>query len=199
MPLLLCSLDSSSCFAIQSCPSICNQHLLDICNIQLLQSVFLAVWLRDLVQTLKSTAESEGVVWSGHNLIPGICGSSAQVIGFPEIPSKPPPQPAPSLRINMQQQSAFTSYSYGTGSPAGPMHPALAKDVPQRTPPSRPAPPAPRSPSSQVWCCAAVLQEWFGGRLGLSEAFLTRWCWWDVVISGPSCFVVELTVTALDA
>lgn len=62
MPLLLCSLDSSSCFAIQSCPSICNQRLLDICNIQLLQSVFLAVWLRDLVQTLKSTAESEGVV-----------------------------------------------------------------------------------------------------------------------------------------
>lgn len=62
IPLLLYSLDSSFCFTIQSCPSTCNQHLLDIYNIQLLQSVFPAMWLKGLVQTLKIIAESEEVV-----------------------------------------------------------------------------------------------------------------------------------------
>lgn len=113
---------------------------------------YLKCWNKFVICSLKKAPQISDASGNGH-ANPAFKLRTPQqerkVIGFPEIPSKPPPQPAPSLRINMQQQSAFTSYSYGTGSPAGPMHPALAKDVPQRTPPSRPAPPAPRSPSSQ--------------------------------------------------
>uniref|UniRef100_A0A8C6J269 Uncharacterized protein n=1 Tax=Melopsittacus undulatus TaxID=13146 RepID=A0A8C6J269_MELUD len=66
-----------------------------------------------------------------------------KVIGFPQIPSKPPPQQAPGLRINLQQPSAFsTGYMCGVGQ-------SNAKDTVRRTPPSRPAPPAPRPAVSQ--------------------------------------------------
>ncbi|XP_052540602.1 disintegrin and metalloproteinase domain-containing protein 19 isoform X1 [Tympanuchus pallidicinctus] len=113
---------------------------------------YLKCWNKFVICSLKKAPQISDASGNGH-ANPAFKLRTPQqqrkVIGFPEIPSKPPPQPAPCLQINMQQQSAFTSYSYGTGSPAGPVHPALAKDVPRRTPPSRPAPPAPRSPPSQ--------------------------------------------------
>jgi len=106
-----------------------------------------------------------------------ICGSSAQVIGFPEIPSKPPPRQAPGLQINAQHPSAScTGYSRGVGQPTEPAQPAPVKDVARRTPPSRPAPLAPKPPVSQVRSCAAVLQMRCDGRFvprEVGEASLT--------------------------
>ncbi|XP_038042225.2 disintegrin and metalloproteinase domain-containing protein 19 [Anas platyrhynchos] len=73
-----------------------------------------------------------------------------KVTDFPEIPSKPPPRPPPCLQINMQQPSAFSNgYNHSMGKPAGVAQLAPAKDVTWRTPPSRPAPPAPKPPGSQ--------------------------------------------------
>lgn len=97
-----------------------------------------------------------------------ICGSSAQVIGFPEIPPKPPSQQAPGLLMNRQQPPTFSgSHGCSVGQPVGPAQPVLPKDIPRRTPPSRPAPPAPKPPTSQVWSCAAVLWVLFDGRFVL--------------------------------
>lgn len=88
-----------------------------------------------------------------------ICGSFAQVIGFPEIPPKPPSQAAPGLQMSRQPVPS------SSGSPS--VGPALPKDIPRRTPPSRPAPPAPKPPTSQVWSPAAVLWVLLGGRFVL--------------------------------
>ncbi|OXB61402.1 hypothetical protein ASZ78_000270, partial [Callipepla squamata] len=114
---------------------------------------YMKCWNKFVICSLKKAPQISDTTGNGH-ANPAFKLRTPQqqrkVIGFPEIPSKPPPQPAPCLRINMQQQSASsTSFSYGTRGPSGPVHPALAKDVPRRTPPSRPAPPAPRSPNSQ--------------------------------------------------
>uniref|UniRef100_A0A8C3KGX7 ADAM metallopeptidase domain 19 n=1 Tax=Calidris pygmaea TaxID=425635 RepID=A0A8C3KGX7_9CHAR len=117
-------------------------------------------------------------------LTPGICGSSAQVIGFPEIPSKPPPQQAPGLQRNTQQPPTFSpGHSWGVGQPPRPVQPAPAKDGTRRTPPSRPAPPAPKPPISQVRSRAAVLQMWFDGRSVLHEASEASLTWGDIGVT----------------
>uniref|UniRef100_A0A8D2PAU6 ADAM metallopeptidase domain 19 n=1 Tax=Zosterops lateralis melanops TaxID=1220523 RepID=A0A8D2PAU6_ZOSLA len=77
------------------------------------------------------------------------------VMGFPEIPPKPPSQQAPGLQMKRQQPPTFSgSQSCSVGQPVGLV---LPKDIPRRTPPSRPAPPAPKPPTSQVWSPAAAL------------------------------------------
>ncbi|XP_067161180.1 disintegrin and metalloproteinase domain-containing protein 19 [Apteryx mantelli] len=106
-----------------------------------------------VICSLKKTPQFSDTSGSGH-ANPAFKLKTPQeqrkAIGFPEIPSKPPPQPAPDLRINTQQPPAFsTGSSCGVGKHMGPVHQVVAKDIARRTPPSRPAPPAPKPPASQ--------------------------------------------------
>ncbi|XP_009706946.1 PREDICTED: disintegrin and metalloproteinase domain-containing protein 19, partial [Cariama cristata] len=114
---------------------------------------YLKRWNKFTICSLKKTPQFSDTSENGH-ANPAFKLKTPQeqrkVTGFPEIPSKPPPQPAPGLRINTQQPSACsTGYSCGVGQPAGPAQPIPARDVPRRTPPSRPAPPAPKPSVSQ--------------------------------------------------
>ncbi|NXL57854.1 ADA19 protein, partial [Chordeiles acutipennis] len=114
---------------------------------------YLKCWNKFAICSLKKTPQFSDTSENGH-ANPAFKLKTPQeqrkVIGFPEIPSKPPPQQAPGLQINTQQPSAFTTgYSCGVGQPARPTQPKPAQDVPRRTPPSRPAPPAPKPPGSQ--------------------------------------------------
>ncbi|XP_069724964.1 disintegrin and metalloproteinase domain-containing protein 19 [Phaenicophaeus curvirostris] len=114
---------------------------------------YLKCWNKFAICSLKKTPQFSDTSGNGH-ANPAFKLKTPQqqrkVIGFPEIPSNPPPQQAPGLRINMQQPPAFSSgYSCSVGQPARPAQPTPAKDVARRTPPSRPAPPAPKPPMSQ--------------------------------------------------
>ncbi|XP_054024406.1 disintegrin and metalloproteinase domain-containing protein 19 [Dryobates pubescens] len=110
-------------------------------------------WNKLAICSLKKTPQFSDTSGNGH-ANPAFKLKTPQqqrkVIGFPEIPSKPPPQQPPGLQTNTQKPSTFsTSYSCGVGQPAGPAQPAPVKDIPRRPPPSRPAPPAPKPPVSQ--------------------------------------------------
>ncbi|XP_061216143.1 disintegrin and metalloproteinase domain-containing protein 19 isoform X1 [Neopsephotus bourkii] len=107
---------------------------------------YLKCWNKFAICSLKKTPQFSDTSGNGH-ANPAFKLKTPQeqrkVIGFPQIPSKPPPQQAPGLRINLQQPPAFsTGYMCGAGQPN-------AKDTARRTPPSRPAPPAPRPTVSQ--------------------------------------------------
>ncbi|NXE53790.1 ADA19 protein, partial [Casuarius casuarius] len=106
-----------------------------------------------VICSLKKTPQFSDTSGSGH-ANPAFKLKTPQeqrkAIGFPEIPSQPPPQQAPGLRINAQQPPAFsTGSSRGVGKHMGPVHQAATKDIARRTPPSRPAPPAPKPSVSQ--------------------------------------------------
>ncbi|XP_064376998.1 disintegrin and metalloproteinase domain-containing protein 19 isoform X2 [Dromaius novaehollandiae] len=106
-----------------------------------------------VICSLKKTLQFSDTSGSGH-ANPAFKLKTPQeqrkAIGFPEIPSQPPPQQAPGLRINAQQPPAFsTGSSCGVGKHMGPVHQATTKDIARRIPPSRPAPPAPKPPVSQ--------------------------------------------------
>ncbi|XP_061312791.1 disintegrin and metalloproteinase domain-containing protein 19 [Pezoporus flaviventris] len=107
---------------------------------------YLKCWNKFVICSLKKTPQFSDTSGNGH-ANPAFKLKTPQeqrkVIGFPQIPSKPPPQQAPGLQINLQQPPAFSSgYMCGAGQPN-------AKDTARRTPPSRPAPPAPRPTVSQ--------------------------------------------------
>ncbi|XP_062443411.1 disintegrin and metalloproteinase domain-containing protein 19 [Rhea pennata] len=106
-----------------------------------------------VICSLKKTPQFSDTSGSGH-ANPAFKLKTPQeqrkAIGFPEIPSKPPPQQAPGLQINTQQPPTFsTGSSCGVGKPSRPVHQVVVKDIARRTPPSRPAPPAPKPPVSQ--------------------------------------------------
>ncbi|XP_040459820.1 disintegrin and metalloproteinase domain-containing protein 19 [Falco naumanni] len=112
---------------------------------------YLKCWNRFAICSLKKTPQFSNTSGSGH-ANPAFKLKTPQeqrkVIGFPEIPSKPSPQQGPGLRLHTQQPSSFST-GCGVGQPAGQAQPAFPKDVSRRTPPSRPAPPAPKPPVSQ--------------------------------------------------
>ncbi|NXS59535.1 ADA19 protein, partial [Brachypteracias leptosomus] len=114
---------------------------------------YLKCWNKFAICSLKKTPQFSDTSENGH-ANPAFKLKTPQeqrkVIGFPEIPSKPPPQQAPGLRISTQQPSTFsTGSSCGVGQRTGPALPGPVRDVARRTPPSRPAPPAPKPPVSQ--------------------------------------------------
>ncbi|XP_065500470.1 disintegrin and metalloproteinase domain-containing protein 19 [Caloenas nicobarica] len=114
---------------------------------------YLKCWNKFTICSLKKTPQFSDTSGNGH-ANPAFKLKTPQeqrkVIGFPQTPSKPPPQQAPGLQMNTQQPSAFsTGYSCGVEHLTRPASPAPTKDVPRRTPPSRPAPPAPKPPVSQ--------------------------------------------------
>ncbi|NXA17295.1 ADA19 protein, partial [Ibidorhyncha struthersii] len=114
---------------------------------------YLKCWNKFSICSLKKTPQFSDTSKNGH-ANPAFKLKTPQeqrkVIGFPEIPPKPPTQQAPALRINTQEPPAFsTGHSCGVGQPPRPVQPAPAKDGSRRTPPSRPAPPAPKPPVSQ--------------------------------------------------
>ncbi|NXW70382.1 ADA19 protein, partial [Hirundo rustica] len=111
---------------------------------------YLKCWSKFAICSLKKAPQFSDTSGTGH-ANPAFKLRTPQqqrkVIGFPEIPPKPPSQQAPGLQMSRQQPPTFRgSQSSGVGQPVGP---ALPKDVPRRTPPSRPAPPAPKPPPSQ--------------------------------------------------
>ncbi|XP_010071601.1 PREDICTED: disintegrin and metalloproteinase domain-containing protein 19, partial [Pterocles gutturalis] len=112
---------------------------------------YLKCWNRFAICSLKKMPQFSDTSGTGH-ANPAFKLKTPQqqrkVIGFPEIPSKPPSQQAPGLRISPQQPPALPT-GCSMGQPARAAQPAPAKDVPRRTPPSRPAPPAPKLPVSQ--------------------------------------------------
>ncbi|XP_048175930.1 disintegrin and metalloproteinase domain-containing protein 19 [Corvus hawaiiensis] len=114
---------------------------------------YLKCWNKFAICSLKKTPQFSDTAGTGH-ANPAFKLRTPQqqrkVIGFPEIPPKPPSQQAPGLQINRQQPPTFSgSHSCSVGQPMGPAQQALPKDIPRRTPPSRPAPPAPKPPASQ--------------------------------------------------
>ncbi|KAL2299300.1 hypothetical protein Nmel_013951 [Mimus melanotis] len=123
---------------------------------------YLKCWSKFSICSLKKTPQFSDTSGTGH-ANPAFKLRTPQqqrkVIGFPEIPPKPPSQQAPGLQMSRQQPPSFS------GSPSCSVGPALPKDIPRRTPPSRPAPPAPKPPPSQVWSPAAVLWVLFGRRI----------------------------------
>ncbi|NWI97264.1 ADA19 protein, partial [Pitta sordida] len=114
---------------------------------------YLKCWNKFAICSLKKTPQFSDTSETGH-ANPAFKLKTPQqqrkVIAVPEIPPKPPTQQAPGLQINRQQPSAFsTGYSCSVGQPMGPAQPVPPKDMARRTPPSRPAPPAPKPPISQ--------------------------------------------------
>ncbi|KAM6356349.1 disintegrin and metalloproteinase domain-containing protein 19 isoform 2-T2 [Alca torda] len=114
---------------------------------------YLKCWNKFAICSLKKTPQFSDASGNGH-ANPAfklkIPQEQRKVIGFPEIPSKPPPQQAPGLQRNTQQPPSFSAgHSCGVGQPPRPAQPPPAKDGSRRTPPSRPAPPAPKPPISQ--------------------------------------------------
>ncbi|XP_032559044.1 disintegrin and metalloproteinase domain-containing protein 19 [Chiroxiphia lanceolata] len=110
---------------------------------------YLKCWNKFAICSLKKTPQFSDTSGTGH-ANPAFKLKTPQqqrkVIGFPEIPPKPPAQQAPGFQTSRQQPSASSS-SYSCG--AGPAQPAPPRDTARRTPPSRPAPPAPKPPISQ--------------------------------------------------